>query len=90
MAINPEIIMFVLKLRKIGKSVGLILPKKMLNHLQADAGKQLFAIETPSGYSLAALDKGMQKQVEAGEALMDRYCNVFDDLAKLKSPFDPR
>jgi antitoxin component of MazEF toxin-antitoxin module len=82
--------MFVLKLRKIGKSVGFIVPEKMLEHLHAKEGKEVFAIETPSGYSLTTREPGVRKQVEAGEAFMDRYCDVFADLAKLKSPSDSR
>ena len=82
--------MFVLKLWKIGKAVGLTLPKKMLEHLRVKEGQRLFAIETPSGYSLATLDKGVREQIEAGEAFLDRYCDVFDELAKQKNPSDSR
>jgi putative addiction module antidote len=78
--------MFVLKLRRIGTSVGLLLSKKMLEHLDAKEGQEVFAVETPSGYSLTTLDPGMRKQVEAGEAFMDRHQDVFADLAKKESP----
>lgn len=74
--------MFVLKLRKIGTAVGFILPKDMLKHLGAREGHEIFAIEIPGGYSLTALDKGAREQIEAGEAFMDRYGEVFANLAK--------
>lgn len=72
------------------KPSDLILPKKMLEHLRVKEGQQLFVIETPSGYSLAALDKGMRKQIKVGEAFLDRYCGVFDELAKQKNLSDSR
>ena len=74
--------MFTVKLRKIGTSLGLILPQEMLAHLQVKQGQEIFAIETPTGYALTTLDPGVQKQVEAGEAFMDRYQDVFAALAK--------
>jgi len=72
--------MFKLRLKKIGASLGLILPKEMLTHLRAEKGQEIFAIETPTGYTLTALDPQVQKQVEAGEAFMNRYRDVFAAL----------
>ena len=65
-----------------GKSIGLILRKEMLAHLPAKEGQEVFAMETPTGYTLTTLDPRVQKQVEAGEAFMDRYRDVFAALAK--------
>jgi protein-L-isoaspartate O-methyltransferase len=62
----------------------------MLKHLHAKQGQEVFAIETPCGYSLAALDKGVREQVEVGEAFMDRHCDVFDGLAKQRCQSDPK
>lgn len=74
--------MLALKLRKVGTSMGLVLPKEMLGHLHAKEGQEIFAVETPTGYTITALDPRVQKQVEAGEAFMDRYRDVFAALAK--------
>ena len=74
--------MFKLRVRKIGTSLGLILPKEMLAHLHAKDGQEIFAIETPTGYTLATLDPKIQKQVEVGEAFMDRHRDIFSGLAK--------
>jgi len=74
--------MLALKLRKVGTSTGLVLPKEMLGHLHAKEGQEIFAIETPDGYRLTTLDPRVQMQVEAGEAFMDRYRDVFAALAK--------
>jgi hypothetical protein len=54
----------------------------MLSRLHAKQGAVLYAIETPTGYALTMLDPHVKKQVEDGEALMDRYRDVFAALAK--------
>src|SRR5690348_16180724 len=77
-----ETTMLALKLRKVGTSTGLVLPKEMLGHLHAKEGQEVFAIETPTGYTITTLDPRVQKQVEIGEAFMDRYRDVFAVLAK--------
>jgi putative addiction module antidote len=74
--------MFSLRLRKIGTSLGIILPKEMLLHLRVRDGQEVFAIETPSGYLLTSLGPEIRKQVEAGETLMNCYSDVFSALAK--------
>ena len=41
-----------LKLRAIGASTGVLLPKAMLIRLEVKKGDTLFAVETPAGYLL--------------------------------------
>jgi antitoxin component of MazEF toxin-antitoxin module len=48
--------MLALKLKKVGKSIGIILPKEMLGHLRAKEGQEVFVIETPTGYMITTLD----------------------------------
>jgi len=74
--------MFTLKLRKIGTSIGLLLLEEMLVRLQAKEGREVFAVEPPSGYTLANLDPRVQKQIEAREQLMERHQDVFAALKK--------
>lgn len=74
--------MLPLKLRAVGTSTGVVLPREMLSRLRAEQGEVLYAIETPTGYALTMLDPNVKKQVEDGEAFMDRYRDVFAALAK--------
>jgi len=74
--------MLSLKLRAVGTSTGVVLPKEMLARLHAKQGAVLYAVETPSGYILTTLDPEVKKQVESGEAFMDRYRDTFSALAK--------
>ncbi len=74
--------MLTLKLRAVGTSTGVVLPKEMLARLRAKQGGVLYAIETPTGYALTTLDPTIEKQISSGEAFMDRYRDVFAALAK--------
>ena len=74
--------MLELKLRAVGTSTGLVLPKEMLARLRTKQGEVLYAVETPTGYVLTSLDPRVKEQVESGEAFMDRYRDVFAALAK--------
>ncbi len=44
--------MHVLKVRKIGNSLGATLPKPVLDRLKAAEGDKLYLTETPAGYEL--------------------------------------
>ncbi len=74
--------MLELKLRAVGTSTGVVLPKEMLARLRAEQGAVVYAVETPGGYVLTSLDPRVKEQVESGEAFMDRYRDVFAALAK--------
>jgi putative addiction module antidote len=71
-----------LKLRAVGTSTGLVLPKEMLAHLHAQKGSTLYAVETPTGYAVTTLDPAVEAQVKSGEAFMERYRDTFAALAK--------
>ena len=74
--------MHALKLRAVGSSTGVVLPKEMLNHLHAEQGQEIFAIETPNGYIVTALDPRVREQVKTGEEFVERYKDTFATLAK--------
>jgi len=74
--------MLALKLRAVGTSVGTVFPKEMLAHLHADRGSTIYAVETPTGYTITTLDPAIESQVKSGEAFMDRYRDTFAVLAK--------
>ncbi len=74
--------MHTLKLRAVGSSTGVLLPKELLAHLRAKEGQEVYAVETPGGIMLTTLDPRMREQVEIGEAFMERYKDTFAALAK--------
>jgi putative addiction module antidote len=71
-----------LKLRSVGTSTGLVLPKEMLVRLRAKKDDTLFAIETPAGYLLTPYDPEVGKQLDLGRGFMSKYRSVFRALAK--------
>jgi putative addiction module antidote len=72
-----------LKVRKFGNSLGVVLPKEVINRLRASDGEKLFLIESADGdYRLTPYDPGFEKQMEKVEEIMSRYKNALRALAK--------
>ena len=70
------------KLRKIGNSLGVILPKEFLDELQVEEGQALYVTKRPDGgVSLAPQDDEFERQMEIGSDLMKRYRNTLRELA---------
>lgn len=72
-----------LKVRKFGNSLGVILPKEVINHLHTADGERLFLIEGPEGgYHLRPHDPEFERQMQIAEEGMIRYRNTLRALAK--------
>jgi len=71
-----------LKLRSVGTSTGLLLPKEMLLRLKVKKDDCLFAVETPEGYLLTPYDPEIERQLMKGREFMTRYRDTFKALAK--------
>lgn len=71
-----------LKLRAVGTSTGVLLPKEMLVRMKIKKDDILFAVETPEGYLLTPYDPEVEKQISKGRDFMARYRDTFRALAK--------
>ncbi|MSO52557.1 MAG: AbrB family transcriptional regulator [Acidobacterium sp.] len=72
-----------LKLRKIGNSVGVVLPKEVLNHLKVGEGDTICVTETVDGsLRVGPSNDEFKKQMEAAESVIQRYRNTLRELAK--------
>jgi len=72
-----------LKVRKFGNSLGVVLPKEVINRLHASDGEALFLIEAPDGaYQLTPYDPGFQKKMDKADDIIRRYRNTLHVLAK--------
>jgi putative addiction module antidote len=72
-----------LKLRKIGNSVGVVLPKEVLNHLKVGEGDTICVTETVDGsLRVGPSNEEFKKQMEAAESVVNRYRNTLRELAK--------
>lgn len=74
--------MATLKLRAIGNSVGVVLPKDLLARLHLAEGDTLHAIETPEGLRLVREDPSLVQQLEVAREVMRRRQAVLRELAK--------
>lgn len=72
-----------LKLRKIGNSVGVVLPKEALAHLNADAGDTVSVTEAADGSLRVSPTKAeVTRQMEVVRDVMKRYRHTLRELAK--------
>jgi putative addiction module antidote len=72
-----------LKLRKVGNSVGVVLPKEALARLNSQEGDNLVLTEAPDGgFRLAADHADFGRQMKAAEEIIGRYRNTLRELAK--------
>jgi putative addiction module antidote len=71
-----------LKLRAVGTSTGILLPKEMLVRLKLKKNDYIFAVETPDGYLLTPYDPEVERQVTKGREFMSKYRETFRALAK--------
>ena len=72
-----------LKVRKFGNSLGVVLPKEVVNRLHTGDGKPLFLIEAPdASYRLTPYDPTFEKKMAKAEDIINRYRNTLHVLAK--------
>ena len=73
----------VIQIRKIGNSVGLILPKELLARLKLKEGDKLHIIEQPErGFKLSPYDPKHSETMRIAREVMDEYQDTFRALAK--------
>jgi putative addiction module antidote len=72
-----------LKVRKFGNSLGIVLPKEVINRLHTGEGEQLFLVEATDGsYLITPYDPAFEKKMEKVEDIVNRYRNALHVLAK--------
>lgn len=71
-----------LKLTTVGNSVGVILPKEVLEKLRVSKGDTLYAVETPNGIELTPYNPEFAKQMELAEKVMREDRDVLRKLAE--------
>lgn len=75
--------MVALKVRKVGNSLGLVLPKEVVSRLRTGEGEELFLLEGPNNtYRLTPFDPTFEKKMAKAEEIMARYRNTLHALAK--------
>ena len=74
--------MAVLKVTTVGNSVGVILPKEILERLRVTRGDSLYVIETKNGIELTSYNPEFASQVEVAERVMREDRDALKKLAE--------
>lgn len=70
------------KARKVGNSLGAIIPKEIAARLNIEEGSTLYFTDAPDGVRLSANDPDFVKKMKVAESLSRRYRNALRELAK--------
>lgn len=70
------------KSRKIGNSLGAIIPKEVAARLNLEEGTTLYFTVAPDGVRITAHNPDFAKKMMAAESLSRRYQNALRELAK--------
>jgi putative addiction module antidote len=71
-----------IKIRRVGNSLGVILPRDVIANLRVSEGDHLALTEAADGYRISAYDPAIEQQVERARNVMRRYRNALRELAK--------
>lgn len=70
------------KVTQIGNSLGVVLPKEIVERLGIARGQQLSLSETENGIELSPYDPEFEEQMRLAEEIMDEYRDTLRELAK--------
>lgn len=71
-----------LKIAQVGNSLGVILPKSVVEHLKVAKGDEVSCTETANGIELTSFDPEFDKKMDAARRVTKRYRNALKELAK--------
>jgi putative addiction module antidote len=70
------------KVTTLGNSVGIVLPREVLDQLQVEKGDTLYITATPDGVKLTPYSEEFVTQLEAGKRVMRKYRDALRKLAE--------
>jgi putative addiction module antidote len=74
-------IMQALKIRKVGNSLGLVLPKEIVTRLKVGEGDTVYLTDSQDGCRITAMDASFADQMVAAETIMREDRDVLRELA---------
>jgi putative addiction module antidote len=81
-AVGRGFSMFTLKVRAVGNSTGVTLPREVTDRLKIHNGDSVYLTESPDGYRLTPYNPTFERQMKAAESVMRRYKDALRQLAK--------
>jgi len=73
--------MTALKVRKMGGSLGVILPKDLLSDMHVVEGDELFAIASTDGFLISPYDPEFEMKMNAFDRTRRKFRNALRELA---------
>ena len=70
------------KVTQVGNSLGVVLPKDIVERLGIARGQQLTLSVTENGIELSPFDGEFEEQMRLAEEIMDEYRDTLRELAK--------
>ena len=71
------------KVRRIGNSLGVVLPKEALQALKVEEGATVYLTEAPeNSLRMTSGETGFEETMRIAEDIMNRYRNALRELAK--------
>ncbi len=71
-----------LKLRKVGNSVAMIVPKQVRQKMGVKEGDTVYLTETPDGYRISPYDPEFSRQMELARKVQAKHRDALHELAK--------
>lgn len=71
-----------LKVRKVGSSVGMTLPKKLVDALDVSEGDMLYVTKLEDGIKVSPYNPDVAQQVEMARKIMKKRKSALRELAK--------
>ena len=71
-----------LKLRKVGNSVAMIVPKQVRPKMSVKEGDAVYLTETPDGYRISPYDPEFSRQMELARKIQAKHRDALHELAK--------
>ncbi|MBS3897678.1 MAG: AbrB/MazE/SpoVT family DNA-binding domain-containing protein [Dethiobacter sp.] len=70
------------KLRKVGNSYGLTLPKELLEKYNIKEGEELYVVESSYGFTLTPYDPDFEEWASPFDKTNKKYKNALKELSK--------
>ncbi|HEX3500490.1 MAG TPA: AbrB/MazE/SpoVT family DNA-binding domain-containing protein [Stellaceae bacterium] len=70
------------KVRKVGGSLGIILPKEALERLKVAEGDAIYLTEAPGGYRIVNYDPALAQEMASARKMAKKWRPLLRELAK--------
>jgi putative addiction module antidote len=74
--------MYELKIRKIGNSLGVVLPKEVLGKMKVGKDDEIYLTDSPDGFRLTPFNEEFEVQMKEAEKIMNEDRDLLRELSK--------